>query len=138
MSVNKVILVGRLGKDPELTYVGANTALCKFSLATTDSYKDKSGNKQETTEWHNIVVWGKLAEVCNLYLKKGSQAYLEGKIQYRSYEKDGQTRYYTEINANEIQFLGGKGDAKKAPKHAPKQDVEQVETESYSTEDIPF
>lgn len=108
MSVNKVILLGRLGQDPELKYTPSGTAVCNFSLATTESWSDKSGQKQERTEWHRIVVWGKLAELCNQYLSKGRQAFVEGALQTRSWDdKQGQKRYTTEINAKTIQFVGG-------------------------------
>lgn len=108
MSVNKVILVGRLGQEPELKYTPSGMAVCNFSLATSDSWTDKSGQKQERTEWHRVVVWGKLAELCGQYLGKGRQAYVEGSLQTRSWEgKDGGKRYTTEINAKTVQFLGG-------------------------------
>lgn len=108
MSVNKVILIGRLGQDPELKYTPSGTAVANFSLATSESWNDKSGQKQEKTEWHRIVVWGKLAELCNQYLAKGRQAFVEGALQTRSWEgKDGNKRYTTEINARTVQFLGG-------------------------------
>ncbi|EPZ49902.1 single-stranded DNA-binding protein [Halobacteriovorax sp. GFR7] len=108
MSVNKVILVGRLGQDPELKYTPSGMAVCNFSLATGESWTDKNGQKQERTEWHRVVVWGKLAELCGQYLAKGRQAYLEGQLQTRSWEdKDGNKRYTTEINARTVQFLGG-------------------------------
>lgn len=103
--VNKVIIVGNLGKDPEVKAVGQNT-VANFSLATSESYT-KDGQKQEKTEWHKIVAWGKLAELAGQYLKKGRQVYVEGKLQTREYEKDGQKRYSTEIVANNITFLGG-------------------------------
>jgi single-strand DNA-binding protein len=108
MSVNKVILLGRLGQDPELKYTPGGSAVCNFSLATTESWTDKGGQKQEKTEWHRIVVWGKLAELCNQYLAKGRQAFLEGRLQTRSWDdKDGQKRYTTEILASTVQFIGG-------------------------------
>ena len=107
MSVNKVILLGRLGQDPELKYTPSGTAVCNFSIATSESWSDKSGQKQERTEWHRIVVWGKLAELCNQYLSKGRQAFIEGGLQTRSWEdKQGQKRYTTEINAKSVQFIG--------------------------------
>lgn len=109
--VNKVTLVGNLGKDPELRFTGSGTAVCNFSLATNESYKDSDGEIVEKTEWHNIVAWARLAEICNEYLKKGSQAYFEGSLQTRSYEdKDGVTKYVTEIKIREMMMLGGKGD----------------------------
>ncbi|MEX0798739.1 MAG: single-stranded DNA-binding protein [Bacteriovoracaceae bacterium] len=109
MSVNKVILLGRLGQDPELKYTPSGAAVCNFSMATSESWSDKNtGQKQEKTEWHRIVVWGKLAELCNQYLSKGRQAFVEGRIQTRSWEdKEGNKRYTTEINANTVQFIGG-------------------------------
>ena len=108
MSVNKVILLGRLGQDPELKYTPSGTSVCNFSIATTESWSDKSGQKQERTEWHRIVVWGKLGELCNQYLAKGRQAFIEGTLQTRSWDdKQGQKRYTTEINAKSVQFVGG-------------------------------
>jgi single-strand DNA-binding protein len=108
MSVNKVILLGRLGQDPELKYTPGGAAVCNFSMATTESWTDKQGQKQEKTEWHRIVVWGKLAELCNQYLSKGRQAFVEGRLQTRSWDdKDGSKRYTTEILANTVQFIGG-------------------------------
>ena len=86
MSVNKAILVGRLGKDPETRFTGSGQAVCNFSLATDSSFKDRSGERQKRTEWHRIVVWGKLAEICQQYLKKGMQVYIEGRIQSREWE----------------------------------------------------
>lgn len=106
MSANKVILLGRLGKDPETREVNG-TNVCKFSLATSETWKDKSGQKQEKTEWHNVVIWGNQAEACGKYLKKGSQAFVEGKIEYRSYQKDDETKYITEVKAVNIRFVGG-------------------------------
>ena len=111
MSVNKVILVGNLGKDPELRYTPSGTAVATFSLATTERYKDRDGNRQEKTEWHNIVAWRQLAEICGKFLHKGKQVYIEGKIQTRSYDdRDGNKRYITEIVADQMQMLGSKND----------------------------
>jgi single-strand DNA-binding protein len=110
MSVNKVILVGNLGKDPELRYTASGTAVANFSLATTEKYKDRDGNSQEKTEWHNIVVWRQLAEICGKYLTKGKQIYIEGKLQTRSYDdRDGNKRYITEIVVDQMQMLGRAG-----------------------------
>jgi len=107
--INKVILVGRLGKDPEIRYTPDGTAVANFSIATSDEWKDKnSGEKKERTEWHRIVAWRRLGELCGEYLSKGRQVYVEGKIQTRSWEQDGVTRYSTEIVATDIQFLGGR------------------------------
>ena len=110
MSVNKVILIGNLGRDPEVRYLPSGQALAKFSVATSESYTDRNGAKQERTDWHNIVVWGKPAEACGQYLKKGRQVYIEGRISTRSYEaKDGSgKRYATDIVAQRVQFLGGR------------------------------
>lgn len=109
MSINKVILVGHLGKDPELRYTPTGTPVCTFSLATSERYKDREGQQQEKTEWHNIVAWRGLAESCGKYLTKGKQIYLEGKITSRSYDdRDGVKRYITEIIADQMRMLGGK------------------------------
>lgn len=111
MSVNKVILVGNLGKDPELRYTPSGTAVVTFSLATTERYKDRDGNRQEKTEWHNIVAWRQLAEICGKFLHKGKQVYIEGRIQNRSYEdRDGNKRYISEIVADQMQMLGSRDD----------------------------
>jgi single-strand DNA-binding protein len=115
-SVNKVILVGNLGADPETRYMPNGDAVCNIRLATTESWKDKqSGEKKEITEWHRVVFYRKLAEIAGQYLKKGSQVYLEGRIRTRKWtDKEGQERYTTEIEANEMQMLGrreGMGDA---------------------------
>lgn len=107
--LNKVTLIGHLGKDPELKYTPNGTAVCNFSLATTESYKGDDGNWVEKTEWHNIVVWRKLAETCSQYLKKGSKIYMEGKITTESYDKDGSKRYITKIVMNEMIMLDSKG-----------------------------
>src|SRR6478609_4935796 len=108
-SVNKVILVGNLGRDPEVRYMPNGEAVCNFSIATTDSWKDKSGAKQERTEWHNIVMYRKLAEIAGEYLKKGRPVYVEGRLQTRKWQtKEGQDRYTTEIIADQMQMLGGR------------------------------
>jgi single-strand DNA-binding protein len=109
-SVNKVILVGNLGRDPEVRYMPNGEAVCNFSIATTENWKDKSGVKQEKTEWHNIVMYRKLAEIAGEYLKKGRPVYVEGRLQTRKWEKDGVTRYTTEIIADNMQMLGSKGE----------------------------
>src|SRR5271167_3381085 len=112
MSVNKVILVGRLGQNPEVRYTPSGAAVANFSVATNESWTDKSGQKQERTEWHKVVVWGKLAELCAQYLAKGRQCYLEGRLQTRQWQdKDGQTKYTTEVQAQTVQFLGGQAGA---------------------------
>ena len=112
MSVNKVILVGRLGRDPETRYTGGGQAVANFSLATDETYKDRNGERQKRTEWHKIVVWGKQAEIAQQYLKKGSLIYVEGRIQSREWnDKEGQKRTSFEIVANNFRMLGGRGDA---------------------------
>ena len=109
MSVNKVILIGRLGKDPETRYMTSGEAVTNCTLATSENWKDKSGEKQERTEWHNLVFYRRLAEIAGEYLKKGSQIFVEGKIQTRKWQdKEGKDRYTTEIVVNEMQMLGGK------------------------------
>jgi single-strand DNA-binding protein len=111
-SLNKVQLIGNLGKDPELKYTPSGVAVATFSIATSESWKDTDGNQQEKTEWHNIVAWRKLAEICGEYLKKGKKVYLEGKLQTRNYEKDGIKRYVTEIVADQLIMLDGGGAGK--------------------------
>lgn len=110
MSVNKVILLGRLGQDPEIKYTASGAGVCNFSLATSESWNDRnSGQRQEKTEWHRVVVWGKLAEFCNQYLAKGREVFLEGRLQTRAWDdKDGNKRYTTEIVASTVQFVGPK------------------------------
>lgn len=109
--VNKVIIVGRLGADPEVKNVGQNQTVARLSVATSENWTDKEGQKQERTEWHKIVVWGRLAEICGRHLAKGRQVYLEGRLQTRSWEdQQGQKRYTTEIVANTVQFLGAAGE----------------------------
>ena len=105
-SVNKVILVGNLGADPELKYTPSNRPLCNLRIATTEVYKDKSGQRQEKTEWHRVTVWGDTAENCNKYLAKGRSVYVEGRLQTRSYDKDGQKHYATDVVADRVVFLG--------------------------------
>ena len=108
--VNKVILIGNLGQDPELRYTGSGTAVCNLRLATNESYKDSNGELVEKTEWHSIVAWARLAEICGEYLKKGSQVYFEGSLQTRQWEdRDGNTRYTTEVKAREMMMLDSRG-----------------------------
>src|SRR5579863_6530382 len=108
-SVNKVILIGNLGADPELKYTPSQRPLCNLRIATTEVYKDKSGQLQEKTEWHRVTVWGDQAENCNKYLAKGRSVYVEGRLQTRSYDKDGQKHYATDVVADRVVFLGGGG-----------------------------
>lgn len=149
MSVNKVILVGNLGKDPELRYTASGAAVATFSIATSERYKDKQGQQQEKTEWHNVVVWRQLAEICGKYLHKGKQVYIEGRIQTRSYDdRDGNKKYITEIVADQMQMLGRANDegGYQRPQTAPAKDdfnqqqpASQQDDPSYNTDDdIPF
>ena len=113
-TVNKVILVGRLGKDPELKYTPSGAPVAKFSLATDESFKDKTGEKQEHTEWHNIVAWNKLAEICGEYLTKGKLVYIEGSIRSRQWQdQSGNKRTSYEIIANQMQMLGSRADSER-------------------------
>lgn len=107
-SLNKVLLIGNLGRDPEVRYMPNGEAVANFSIATTENWKDKNGQKQEKTEWHNIVMYRRLAEIAGEYLKKGRPVYIEGRLQTRKWEKDGVTRYTTEIVADQMQMLGGR------------------------------
>lgn len=120
-SVNKVTVLGALGRDPELKYMPNGDAVCNISVATSEKYKDKaSGEQRENTEWHRITFFGKLAEVVAQYMKKGSSIYVEGKLKTRKYtDKDGIERYVTEINAYEMQMLGGKAEGGTAPAPRP-------------------
>jgi single-strand DNA-binding protein len=125
--VNKVILIGNLGKDPEVRYFPSGDAVCNVSLATTDGWTDKtSGEKKEKTEWHNLVFTRKLAEIAGQYLKKGSKVYVDGRLQYREYEKEGQKRYITEIIVNDMQMLDGRpGSASMGEGGAPERRYEK-------------
>jgi single-strand DNA-binding protein len=126
-SVNKAILIGNLGKDPELRYTPSGQAVASFPLATSERYKDKEGNWQERTDWHNVVVWGRQGETVKEYLKKGRSAYVEGRIQTRSYDdRDGNKRWITEIVANRIQFLGGRAEGDRATSAASAPDDMQA------------
>ncbi|PCI93926.1 MAG: single-stranded DNA-binding protein [Flavobacteriales bacterium] len=146
--INKVILVGNLGKDPEVRYLEGGTAVANFPIATSESYKDKnSGEKKTNTEWHNIVLWRGLAEIAEKYLKKGSQIYLEGKLRTRQWQdKDGNNRYSTEIVGDNLQMLGRKNEnsssapvAPQAPSKtetaAPTPDIEKSDDK---VDDLPF
>jgi len=146
MSVNKVILIGRLGNNPEIRYTNTGTAVANFNLATSENWNDKSGQRQERTEWHRVVVWGKLAELCEKYLSKGRQAFVEGRLQTRSWDdKDGNKRYTTEIVASTIQFLGSNA---QAGAHAgagagmsdqgPGPEMGMPQESSFTEDEIPF
>lgn len=137
-SVNKVILVGNLGKDPEMRYSASGEAICNFSIATTESWKDKqSGEKKEATEWHRLSYFGKLAEICGQYLKKGSQVYVEGSLRTRKWsDKDGQERYTTEIRGDVMKMLNGKQN--EIPNQQQKRE-ENIKPSFYDlSDDIPF
>ena len=125
-SVNKVILIGNLGRDPEMRYLPSGSAVASLAIATTDKYKDKTGNMVEATEWHRVSFFDRTAEVCGQYLKKGSQVYIEGSLKTRKYtDKDGVEKYATEIRGDRMQMLGGKGDSDKG--HAePEQRTERA------------
>jgi single-strand DNA-binding protein len=128
-SVNKVILVGNLGADPEVKYLPSGEAVCNLRLATTDVWKDKSGAKKEATEWHRVSLFGKTGEVAGQYLKKGSSVYIEGSIKTSTYEKNGETRYSTTIRGDRMQMLGSKSNSSQT-KDAPV--VDEID------EEIPF
>ena len=114
--VNKVILVGNLGADPDMRYTPSGSGVCELRVATNESWTDKSGQRQERTEWHRVVVWGKRAETCSKYLSKGRLVYVEGRLRTRSWDdRDGNKRYTTEVIANDVQFLGGRGDSPGRP-----------------------
>lgn len=108
--MNKVILIGNVGKDPEVRHLENSKSVCNFSLATSESYKNKRGEKVVDTEWHNVVAWSPLAEIFEKYVNKGSKLMIEGKIKTRSYESNGETKYITEIKADNFEFLGGRSD----------------------------
>ncbi len=109
--LNKAILIGNLGADPETRYMQDGTCVCNIRIATTERFKDRNGERQERTEWHRVVLWGKLGEIANQYLHKGSQVYIEGRIETRKWQdRDGNDRYSTDIRAREMKMLGGKGE----------------------------
>lgn len=135
--VNKVILIGNLGKDPDFRVTPGGQPVANFSIATTERWTSKSGDKQERTEWHNIVLWGRQAEIANQYLKKGSSIYLEGRLQTRSWDdKDGNKKYITEIVGNSMQMLGKRGDD--SPAIVSSQSAPAASTEAPVDDDLPF
>ncbi len=148
MSVNKVIIIGRLGQNPEVRYTPAGTAVAHLNLATNENWVDKTGQKQERTEWHRVVAWAKQAELCAQYLTKGRQVYIEGRLQTRQWQdKEGQTKYTTEIHAQTIQFLGGNSGAAQAHPEASRPSSETAapfmaaapaSEGSFTEDDIPF
>ncbi|HKE31361.1 MAG TPA: single-stranded DNA-binding protein [Candidatus Angelobacter sp.] len=152
-SVNKVILIGNLGKDPEIKYTPSGVPVAKFSLATNERYKDKSGEWQDRTEWHNIVAWQRLAEIVGEYVKKGSKIYIEGRLQTSSWEdkQSGEKKYRTEIVANDLVLLSGRSESEGEPRsrsavaagasgmdQRPQQSEEFHQETGITDEDIPF
>ncbi len=132
MSVNKVILIGNLGRDVELRHTPSGTPVAKFSIATNETWKDKNGQKQEHTEWHNIVAWGKLAEFCSSYLTKGRQVYVEGTLRTRTYDDEkGNRKYFTEVRAQVLQLLGPRPSGEALPGEPP-------DFQPENEDDIPF
>ncbi len=130
---NKAIIAGNLGADPDTRYLSSGTAVTTFSVATTEAWTDKeTGERKERTEWHRIEAWGKLAEICDQYLSKGSQVLIEGKLRTDKYEKDGITRYATKIRADNVQFLGSKDGTSKPPRQ------EKPQAQPEFDDDIPF
>lgn len=140
MSVNKVILIGNVGKDPEVRYLDKNVAVANFTLATTDrAYTTQSGVQvPERTEWHNIVAWRGQAELAEKYIRKGTQLYIEGKLQTRMWEKDGVKRYTTEIYSETIQLLGKKPESQETTNVAQVQFAEAVQAPPHAEDDLPF
>lgn len=136
--LNKVLLIGHIGKDPELSYIPSGAAVCKFTLATNESYKGDDGNLVEKTEWHNITAWRKLAEICSTYLKKGSKVYLEGKIQTDTYEKDGKKNYFTKIVISDMVMLDSKSSSGENGTSDIKHEEARVSDSPASDDDLPF
>lgn len=147
-SLNKAMIIGRLGQDPEVRYTQSNTAVATMSVATSEKYKDRNGEWQENTEWHRVVAWGRTAEICQEYLKKGSLVYFEGPIQTREWEdKEGQKRYTTEIKALTMTMLdsrggaSGGGESQEVSRKSPKPAAATVEIDSDfddMDDDLPF
>ena len=137
--VNKAIIVGRLGADPEVRTVSNNTSVARLNVATSENWTDKEGQRQERTEWHRVVAWGKLADLCGKYLTKGRQVYVEGRLQTRSWEdQQGNKRYTTEIVANTVQFLGSTANTGVNQKDQSFEDNYGPEPSFDSSEEIPF
>ena len=139
--INKVILIGRLGSDPEVRYTPSGVAVANFNIATSEEWKDKdSGEKKERTEWHRIVAWRRLGEICGEYLSKGKQVYIEGRLQTRDWEdRDGNKRYTTEIVASDVQFLGARESSESArPQSTGSSDFQGGPAQGPADDDIPF
>ena len=138
-SINKVILVGRLGQDPEIKYTAGGQALARFSLATDESFKDRNGEQQRRTEWHNIVAWRRLAEICGEYLTKGKLVYIEGRLRTRKWEdREGNKRSTTEIEAREMQMLSPRGEGDQGSASAPAEGASPATAPEITDDDIPF
>lgn len=139
-SLNKVMLIGNLGKDPELRYTTAGVAVATFTIATNESWKDQDGNLQEKTEWHNIVAWRKLAEICGEWLKKGKKVYVEGRLQTRNYDdkNTGTKRYITEVVVDNMIMLDGKGSAGEGTGQGASRASMPEETGVVKEDDLPF
>lgn len=142
MSVNKVILVGNVGRDPEIRALESGRKLARFSLATNERFKDKQGQSQTLTEWHRVIAWGKQADIIEQYVKSGTLLYLEGRLRTRSYDKDGVTHYSTEIQCDTFNFLGGKSNQTQEQKMAeqpPQQPISEItEPSTPEPDDLPF
>src|SRR5690606_26687437 len=137
--VNKVILIGNLGQDPELRYTGSGTAVCNMRIATNEAFKDASGEWVEKTEWHSVVAWSRLAEICGEYLTKGSQVYIEGSLQTRSWDdRDGNSRCTSEVKAREMQILSGRGGGEVMGSGRPGGGSRQQQPQTQPAEDIAF
>jgi single-strand DNA-binding protein len=134
-SLNKAMLIGNLGADPELKYMPSAKAVCNLRIATTETWKDKSGQKQEKTEWHRVTAWGTTAENCAKYLSKGKPVYIEGRIETRQYEKNGEKRYATEIVADKVVFIGG---GSKDGNAAPRDTAPSEAAPPINDDEIPF
>lgn len=133
MSVNKVILLGNLGQDPELKYLPSGQPVATFSVATSEKWTDRDGNRQTSTEWTRVTVWGKMAETCNHYISKGSQVYIEGKLKTSSWvDKDGKKQYKTEVEASTVQFIGSNN------KTTPKKEDKEESNGDFASDDVPF
>jgi|TARA_B110000438_G_scaffold302965_1_gene362504 single-strand DNA-binding protein len=137
--INKVILVGNLGQDPEVKFTAGGAAVTTLSIATSESWKDKdTGMDQEKTEWHRVVLWRRLAEIAGEYLKKGSKVYIEGQLQTRKWEQEGQTRYTTEVIGRDVQFLDSRGSNNSSENTNMSGDGEVSDPGSITDDDIPF
>ncbi|HUV31124.1 MAG TPA: single-stranded DNA-binding protein [Acidobacteriota bacterium] len=139
MSVNKAILIGRLGRDPDLRYTPGGRAVCSFSLATSEAWKGQDGQRNESTTWHNIVAWGKQAEVIKEYLRKGREVYIEGRIDNRSYDdKEGNKKYVSEVVVQQFRFIGSRADAEVPASEPPPADEVAQPPDSGNDDDLPF